>query len=301
MLDTLFQQATAFLDQPHQGFKRSTALAGKIIANVFFEPSTRTRNTFEIAAKHLGAEVIHFNSEHSSVKKGESLIDTLQTLIAMGCHLLVIRHPVSGVLEDIAPQIEPRIGVINAGDGTHAHPTQALLDLFTMLQVFPDLQDKTIAIIGDVRHSRVAHSNLTLLKTFGVRDIRIIAPDWLQLDPDHPQATHGFPCTTDLKSGIHNAHIVYILRLQKERMNQISTQHLSEYPALFEVTPDILKYAHPKAIVMHPGPINRGIEIASAVADGAQSMILKQVYYGIAIRMAALLLALTPSQPEPPV
>ena len=264
--------------------KKSHALKDTTVANLFFEPSTRTRNTFEIAAKNSGASVINVDLENSATKKNESLFDTMQTLAAMPIDLFIVRHQTNGLVHRIATNMR-HVGIINAGDGTNAHPTQALLDMLTIYQHRTDMNKLSVAIVGDITHSRVAHSDIWALIILGVRDIRLIAPPKLQ---QYSYESDVVMCTSDLKKGIQDADVVIILRLQKERMLASNMPNEREYFANYGLTQEKLNLAKPDAIVMHPGPINREVEIASAVADGEQSVILKQVTNGIAVRMAVM-------------
>jgi aspartate carbamoyltransferase catalytic subunit len=265
--------------------KKVPLLRGKTIVNLFFENSTRTRSTFELAAKRLSADVMNFNINTSSASKGESLLDTLHTLESMHTDMFVVRHQESGAAEFIAQHVAPHVSVINAGDGCHAHPTQAMLDMFTIRrhkQHFPDLK---VAIVGDILHSRVARSQIQALATLGVGEIRVIGPKTLL--PKHCE-TLGVHVYHDMKAGLDDVDVVIMLRLQLERMQGALLPSAREYYHCFGLTQDKLQCAKPDAIVMHPGPINRGVEIASDVADGPQSVILEQVTHGIAVRMAVM-------------
>lgn len=284
ILDT----AKGFLPQKGD-IQKIPALSGKIVANVFFEPSTRTLTTFEIAAKKLSADVINFNAQISSIVKGESLVDTMQTLQAMGCDLFVIRHSENGAVQHIADHLAPNTPIINAGDGSHAHPTQALLDMLTIQQHKKDFSQVKIAIVGDVLHSRVARSQIHALKALGVPDIRVIGPKGL-LPPEIDEM--GVQVFHDVEKGIEGVDVVSLLRLQKERMQRALIPDEKAYFEQFGLSTERLKAAKPDAIVMHPGPINRGVEISAEVADGPQSVILQQVRNGVAIRMAVISLAL---------
>lgn len=259
-------------------------LEGKTIANLFFEPSTRTRSTFELASKKLGATVINLDIAQSSTTKGETIKDTFLTMLAMQCEGVVVRHKEAGTAAYLA-SLADGVVVLNAGDGAHAHPTQALLDLLTIRRHKGDLSRLSIAIVGDVLHSRVARSQVHALKAVGVPDIRVVAPAHL-LPPDIKG--WGVDVHTDLKTGVKDVDVIITLRIQYERMVQGLIKDEREYFQHYGIKEDTLKYAKPDAIVMHPGPINREVEIASEVADGAQSLILKQVTYGLAVRMAVL-------------
>ncbi len=262
-------------------------LEGKTVANLFFEPSTRTRSTFELAAKKLGAWVINLDIEQSSTQKGESIKDTFLTMLAMQCDAIVVRHPKEGTAEYLASLDDTR-SVLNAGDGAHAHPTQALLDLLTIRRHKGDVSQLTVAIVGDILHSRVARSQIAGLEAMEVKTLRLVAPEVLM--PKNALSNRA-ECFTDIQKGIEGADVIITLRVQHERMESthIDPDH---YFKTFGITLDRLKYATLGAIVMHPGPINREVEIASEVADSAQSLILKQVTYGLAVRMAVLALLL---------
>lgn len=265
-------------------------LKNKTIANLFFENSTRTRCSFEIAARRLGIDVLNFDISSSSLKKGESLFDTLDYLQAMGVDLFVIRHSETGIPAKAADHLDGRAAVINAGDGVNEHPSQALLDLFTLRNYKPNLKDLKVAIVGDIRHSRVAHSNVYAMAAMGVPDIRLIGPkSLLDFDVQLP----GLSWHTDLIEGIKGVDVVMMLRIQQERMQQAAIPDLQNYFQNYGLTAEKLVYAQGDAIVMHPGPMNREVEISSAVADGPQSVILKQASFGVAMRMAIILELLT--------
>jgi aspartate carbamoyltransferase catalytic subunit len=263
-------------------------LQNKIVANLFFEPSTRTRCSFEIAEKKLGLQVINLDFNTSSTQKGETLLDTIKNLQAMGVDLFVLRHPDNGIPQAIAEQLE-NIAIINAGDGTHEHPTQALLDMLTIQQHKKDFSSLVITIVGDILHSRVAHSNIYALKKLGAKNIRIVAPKNLL-----PKDTKNLGITVfdDLKTAIKDADVIMALRLQKERMKEANIINEAEYAKQYGLTSEILKVAKKNVLIMHPGPINRGVEISSEVADGPHSIIYKQVHNGIAVRMAVLAMLL---------
>ncbi|PCJ32563.1 MAG: aspartate carbamoyltransferase catalytic subunit [Gammaproteobacteria bacterium] len=289
LLTEIMDRAEQFSSISHQQVKKVPLLRGKTIVNLFFENSTRTRTTFELAAKRLSADVINLNISTSATSKGESLLDTLHNLEAMHSDMFVVRHAQSGAAEFIAQHVAPHVSVINAGDGCHAHPTQAMLDMFTIRrhkQHFPDL---CVAIVGDILHSRVARSQIQALAILGVGEIRIIGPQTLL--PAHSDAL-GVHVYHDMEAGLKNVDVIITLRLQQERMQGALLPSAREYFQCYGLTDDKLKIAKPDAIVMHPGPINRGVEIASSVADGPQSVILEQVTHGIAIRMAVMSMAL---------
>ena len=289
LLTEIMDRAEQFSSISGRQVKKVPLLRGKTIMNLFFENSTRTRTTFELAAKRLSADVMNLNINTSATSKGESLLDTLHNLQAMHTDMFVVRHNQSGAAEFIAQHVAPHVSVINAGDGCHAHPTQAMLDMFTIRrhkQHFPDLR---VAIIGDILHSRVARSQIQALSTLGVGEIRVIGPKTL-LPAD--SQTLGVHVYHDLEAGLQGVDVIITLRLQFERMQGALLPSAYEYFASYGLTEEKLKLAKPDAIVMHPGPINRGVEIESAVADGPQSVILEQVTHGIAVRMAVMSMAL---------
>ena len=284
LLLKLLDTAESFVDRDG-GARKVPLFRGRTVVNFFFEPSTRTRSTFELAAKRLSADVMNFHADTTAVRKGESLVDTIRNIQAMGADMFVIRHPDSGAAAFIADHVEDDVCVINAGDGRHAHPTQALLDVFTIRRRKPDFSSLGVAIVGDVLHSRVARSEIAALKTLGVRDVRLVAPRTLT-----PRCVEELGVRTfrDLESGLEGVDVIIILRLQKERMQGSFIPSENEYYFCYGITTGRLKRAKPDAIVMHPGPINRGVEISSEVADGPQSVILDQVNYGVTVRMAVM-------------
>ncbi|MFT5131741.1 MAG: aspartate carbamoyltransferase catalytic subunit [Gammaproteobacteria bacterium] len=284
LLDIL-DHAESFAGVGNRPVKKVPLLRGKTIVNLFFEPSTRTRTTFELAAKRLSADVLNINIAHSSASKGESLQDTLRTLEAMHCDMFVVRHNSSGAAHFIAKQVSPRIRIINAGDGNHAHPTQAMLDMFTIRRHKADFSTLKVAIIGDILHSRVARSEIHALTTLGVNEVRVIAP--LTLLPAQVE-TLGVHVFHDMAKGLEDVDVIIMLRLQRERMRSALLPSEQEYFYSYGLTEEKLKFAKDDAIVMHPGPINRGVEIDTQVADGEHSVILQQVSHGIAIRMAVM-------------
>jgi aspartate carbamoyltransferase catalytic subunit len=265
--------------------KKVPLLRGRSIFNLFFEPSTRTRTTFEIAAKRLSADVINLNIASSSQTKGETLLDTVANLAAMNADMFVVRHSQSGAAHLIARHVGPHIHVVNAGDGRHAHPTQALLDMFTIRHYKGEFSRLRVAIVGDVLHSRVARSEIHALTTLGVPEVRVIGPR--TLIPAQVERL-GVRVFHDMSEGLREADVVMMLRLQNERMDGALLPSAQEYFSCYGLTAKKLGLAKPDAIVMHPGPMNRGVEIESAVADGAQSVILPQVTFGIAVRMAVM-------------
>jgi aspartate carbamoyltransferase catalytic subunit len=265
--------------------KKVPLLRGKSVFNVFFEPSTRTRTTFEIAAKRLSADVINLNVTVSSQSKGESLLDTVDNLSAMHADMFVVRHGASGAPHFIARHVAPDIHVINAGDGRHSHPTQGLLDMYTIRHYKKDFSNLRVAIVGDVLHSRVARSQIHALATLGCPEIRVIGPKTLL--PAHVEQL-GVHVFHDMRQGLKDVDVVTMLRLQNERMQGALLPSAQEFYKYYGLTDDKLALAKPDAIVLHPGPMNRGVEIDSSVADGKQSVILPQVTFGIAIRMAVM-------------
>lgn len=285
ILDT----AESFISVSDQQVRKVPLLRGKTVVNLFFEASTRTLTTFELAAKRLSADVLKINVSTSSTVKGESLLDMLRNLEAMQCDMFVVRHSDSGAAHLIAQHVAPHISVINAGDGRHAHPTQALLDMFTIRRHKKEFAPLTVAIVGDIMNSRVARSQIHALTTLGVSELRVIAPKTLIPTQVENLGVHVYH---DLEAGIRNADVVIMLRLQKERMQGALLPSEQEYFQTFGLTEEKLKLAKPDAIVMHPGPINRGVEIESDVADGPQSVILEQVTNGIAVRMAVMSMVL---------
>jgi aspartate carbamoyltransferase catalytic subunit len=285
ILNQILDTAESFVGVAEREVKKVPLLRGKTVCNIFFENSTRTRTTFEIAAKRLSADVINLNVGTSSQSKGETILDTVDNLIAMHADMFVIRHAQSGAAHFIARHVAPHIRVINAGDGRHAHPTQGLLDVFTIRRYKPDMHNLRVAIVGDVLHSRVARSEIHALTTLGVPEVRVIGPKTL-LPQDVERL--GVRVYHDMNAGLKDVDVVMMLRLQNERMNGALLPSAQEYFKCYGLTPEKLALAKPDAIVMHPGPMNRGVEIDSAVADGAQSVILPQVTYGIAVRMAVM-------------
>ena len=292
-IEEILDLAESFAGVNDKTIKKVPLLRGHTVVNLFFESSTRTRSTFELAAKRLSADVLNIDVEHSA--KGESLLDTVANLQAMQCDLFVLRHPEAGAAHQVARHVAEGVHVINAGDGDHAHPTQALLDLFTMRRHKPDFGNRTVAIVGDLRHSRVARSEIHALHALGVGEIRAVAPPALQFVEVEALGVRPFD---DLDAGLADADIVVMLRVQRERMEDALLPSPGEYFAAWGLTPERLALARPDAIVMHPGPTNRGVEIDSAVADGPQSVILEQVTNGIAVRMAVMAL-ITGTAPRP--
>jgi len=281
ILDT----AGSFLSVNDRDVKKVPLLRGKSVFNLFFENSTRTRTTFEIAAKRLSADVINLDIARSSTAKGETLLDTVANLSAMHADMFVVRHSESGAPYLIAQHCAPHVHVVNAGDGRHAHPTQGLLDMYTIRHYKKDFHDLTVAIVGDLVHSRVARSDIHALTTLGVREVRAVGPKTL-VPGDMREM--GVRVCHDMAEGIRDADVIIMLRLQNERMSGGMLPSAQEFSKSYGLTTAKLALARPDAIVMHPGPINRGVEIDSAVADGRQSVILPQVTFGIAVRMAVM-------------
>lgn len=285
LLVNILDAAESFTSVKAQQVKKVPLLRGKAIINLFFEPSTRTRNTFELAAKRLSADTLNVNISASATSKGETLLDMLHNLEAMHCDMFVVRHAQSGAAHFIAQHVAPHISVINAGDGSHAHPTQAMLDMFTIRRHKGAFADLKVAIVGDILHSRVARSQIHALTTLGVTEVRVIGPKTLIPDDTASLGVHIYH---DIWEGLRDVDVVIMLRLQKERMSGALLPSEHEYFKLYGLSPEKLAIAKPDAIVMHPGPINRGVEISSEVADGPQSVILEQVSNGIAVRMAVM-------------
>lgn len=285
MLTEILDTADSFLEVGARAVKKVPLMRGMTVCNVFFENSTRTRTTFELAAKRLSADVITLNVSTSSTSKGETLTDTLRTLEAMAADMFVVRHADSGAAHFIAEYVSPNVAIINGGDGRHSHPTQGMLDMLTIRRHKGDFTKLKVAIVGDILHSRVARSNMLALKTLGCPDIRVIAPKTL-LPVGLEQ--YGVNVYTDINEGLKDVDVIIMLRLQRERMQGGLLPSEGEFYRLYGLTEQRLALAHPEAIIMHPGPINRGVEIDSLVADCPRSMILNQVTYGIAIRMAVL-------------
>ncbi|QCK87639.1 aspartate carbamoyltransferase catalytic subunit [Phreatobacter aquaticus] len=278
----LLDLAEEFVTLNRQVEKKRTSLRGRTQINLFFEASTRTQSSFELAGKRLGADVMNMSVAQSSIKKGETLIDTALTLNAMHPDILIMRHAASGAVELLAKKVD--CSVVNAGDGTHEHPTQALLDALTIRRNKGRIERLTVAICGDILHSRVARSNIILLNAMQAR-VRAVGPSTLL--PAEAERL-GVEVHRDMKTGLKDADIVMMLRLQRERMNGSFVPSVQEYFHFFGLDDVKLRYAKPDALVMHPGPMNRGVEISTSVADGAQSLIREQVEMGVAVRMAVL-------------
>ncbi|HLW05159.1 MAG TPA: aspartate carbamoyltransferase catalytic subunit [Azoarcus sp.] len=290
ILTEILDIATPFTEVAERDVKKLPVLRGKSIFNLFFENSTRTRTTFEIAAKRLSADVVNLNVSTSSASKGESLLDTVDNLCAMQADMFVVRHAASGAPFLIAQHLfahgRKDIHVINAGDGRHAHPTQGLLDMYTIRHFKGDFTNLSVAIVGDVLHSRVARSQIAALKTLGVPDLRVIGPKTLL--PATLEQYTGLRVFHNMDEGLRGVDVVMMLRLQNERMNGALLPTPQEFYKSWGLTSERLALANSDAIVMHPGPMNRGVEIDSAVADGSQAVILNQVTFGIAVRMAVM-------------
>jgi aspartate carbamoyltransferase catalytic subunit len=280
----ILDAASGFKDVILRDIKKVPTMRGRTIVNLFFEPSTRTRTSFELAAKRLSTDVINFSAPTSSVVKGETLIDTARTVQALGADTMVIRHPSSGVLHQLAENIEA--SVINAGDGMNEHPTQALLDAFTMRERKGGFNGLEVAIVGDIIHSRVAKSNIYCLKKLGA-NVRLIGPPTLL--PDRAREL-GVGVFYNMDEGLRGADVVMVLRIQMERQGRGYFPSTDEYFRYWGLTAERLELARRDAIVMHPGPMNRGIEITSSIADGPRSVILEQVTNGLAVRMAVMYL-----------
>jgi aspartate carbamoyltransferase catalytic subunit len=285
VIHQILDTAGTFLSVNDREVKKVPLLRGKSVFNLFFENSTRTRTTFEIAAKRLSADVLNLDIARSSTAKGETLLDTVANLSAMHADMFVVRHGESGAPYLIAEHCAPHVHVVNAGDGRHAHPTQGLLDMYTIRHYKQDFRNLTVAIVGDIVHSRVARSDIHALNILGVPEIRAVGPKTL-VPGDLREM--GVRVCHDMAEGVRGADVIIMLRLQNERMSGGMLPSAGEFFKNFGLTPEKLALAKPDAIVMHPGPINRGVEISSSVADGKQSVILPQVTFGIAVRMAVM-------------
>ena len=285
-LELLLQRAQELVGHAQGGIGTRHALAGKAVCTLFFEPSTRTRSSFSLAAQRLGADLLSFDASTSSTTKGEADIDTLKTLEAMGVHAFVVRHKRDGAVAELAAAAAPGTVLLNAGDGRSNHPTQGLLDMLTLRQAKgADFSRLKVAIVGDVKHSRVARSDLHALRTLGCGEIRVCGPASLLPDDD---TLRGCTVTDDLDAALDGVDAAMMLRLQRERMAEGLVASIGDYHRDYGLTDSRLARAAPDAIVMHPGPMNRGVEITDAVADGPQSRVLRQVANGVAVRMAVL-------------
>ncbi|HVI25946.1 MAG TPA: aspartate carbamoyltransferase catalytic subunit [Xanthomonadaceae bacterium] len=286
VLVRLLERAQELLPHAHGGSDLREVLAGKAVCTLFFEPSTRTRSSFLLAAQRLGADTLVFDASTSSTSKGETATDTLKTIEAMGVHGFVVRHKVDGAVAALAEVAAPGTALLNAGDGRSAHPTQGLLDMLTLRQAKgEDFSRLKVLIVGDVRHSRVARSDLHALRTLGVGEIRVCGPESL-LPQDDTLA--GCVVGDDFDAALEGVDAVMMLRLQRERMVEGLVSSLDGYHADYGLTAARLRRAAPDAVVLHPGPMNRGVEITDEVADGPQSLVLRQVANGVAVRMAVL-------------
>ena len=285
LLERLLDRAEPYARAAEAGVKKDPLLTGRTVVNLFFENSTRTRTTFELAATRLSADVVNLQVAASSTAKGETLLDTLKTLEAMQADMFVIRHEASGAAHFFAEHAAPGVAILNAGDGRHAHPTQALLDAFTIRRHRPRIDGLSIAIVGDIVHSRVARSNIHCLRTLGCTDLRVVGPPTLL---PAGIAELGVQVEHDLMRGLDGADVVILLRLQKERMVGTFLPSLGEFHRDYGLTRERLAKLKPDLLVMHPGPINRGVEIEGEVAYGGQSLILDQVKNGVAVRMAVM-------------
>lgn len=285
-LTQLLDDAERFVSPVGGEVVRSDSLAGRTVANLFFEPSTRTRASFDLAGKRLGADVLNLDVNTSSRKKGESILDTIHTLQAMRVDIMVVRDASSGVPAYIARNVNDQLSILNAGEADVSHPTQGLLDLLTIRQRLGRFEDLTVAIVGDIAHSRVARSAAQGLHTLGVGELRLISPPPLAPDPDEmPYAK----ILNNLEDGLRNANVVMALRIQRERIGNLDgIPGIDEYFANYGISSERMRVAAPNAIVMHPGPMNRGIEIESTLADSPSSVITQQVGNGVAVRMAVL-------------
>lgn len=288
-LENIIAKAMTYFDDAGR-LINTDELVGKTVMNLFFENSTRTRTTFEAAQKRLGANVLNLDIARSSTNKGETLRDTLWNLEAMSADMFVVRHGASGAAHFMATEVTPNVAIINAGDGWHAHPTQAMLDMLTIYrEADKPFDELSVAIIGDIKHSRVARSNISALTTLGVPDIRVIAPKTLL-----PKGIERYGVTVfeNVDKGVADVDVIIGLRIQNERIGSPLLPSTSEYYKMYGISESRVALAKPNALVMHPGPMNRGVEIASGVADGSQSVILKQVNNGIAVRMAVMAMAM---------
>ncbi len=286
LLQALLDQAEAYLTEPGALPTRGDALKGRTVGNLFFEPSTRTRASFDLAGRRLGADVLNLDVNTSSRKKGESILDTIYTLEAMQVDVMVVRDASDGVPAYIARNVKDHVSVLNAGESDRSHPTQGLLDLLTIRQHRADFENLSVAIVGDIQHSRVAMSASEALHTMGIGELRLISPPALAPDP---KRFPGSIIVDNLADGLKDADVVMALRIQRERIGNLDgIPGIDEYFANYGISHDNMKHAKPDAIVMHPGPMNRGIEIEGTLADGPQSVIARQVTNGVAVRMAVL-------------
>jgi aspartate carbamoyltransferase catalytic subunit len=285
ILTQILDTAEGFAGVNDRTIKKVPLLRGTTVANLFFENSTRTRTAFELAAKRLSADILNVDLVTSSTTKGESLLDTLQVLEALQCDMFIVRHPDSGAAHFIARHVSPSVHIINGGDGQHSHPTQGMLDMFTIRRHKGDFANLCVVIIGDIRHSRVARSDISALVKLGAGEVRIVGPR--TLIPAEVESL-GVKIYPSIDKALVGADVIMGLRLQKERMRTATVPSSGEFYRTYGLSPERLALAKPDALIMHPGPTNRGVEIASSVADGKQSVILEQVTYGIAVRMAVM-------------
>lgn len=296
ILTRILDTAESFAGVGERAVKKVPLLRGTTIVNLFFEASTRTRTTFELAAKRLSADLLNINISTSATSKGESLLDTLRNLEAMQSDMFIVRHAESGAADFIARSVAPHVSVINAGDGRHAHPTQAMLDMFTIRRYKQRFEHLKVAIVGDLLHSRVARSQIHALNILGVPEVRVVAPATLMPVGVDALGVHPYH---DMDRGLKNVDVVIMLRLQQERMRHGLLPSEHEYFQRFGLTARRLRAASPDVMVMHPGPLNRGVEIDSEIADGRHSVILQQVTYGIAVRMAVMSMAMSRHREAP--
>jgi aspartate carbamoyltransferase catalytic subunit len=286
LLTALLDEAEKYLTAPGALPARSQSLAGRTIGNLFFEPSTRTRASFDLAGRRLGADVLNLDVNTSSRKKGESILDTIHTLEAMHVDVMVVRDASDGVPAYIARNVEDHVSVLNAGESDVSHPTQGLLDLLTIRQHSADFKNMVVAIVGDIQHSRVAMSASEALQTMGVGELRLVSPPALAPDVNK---FPGARIVDNIADGLKEADVVMALRIQRERIGNLDgVPGIDEYFSHYGISHENMKHAKPDAIVMHPGPMNRGIEIEGTLADGPRSVITKQVTNGVAVRMAVL-------------
>ncbi len=293
ILTQILDTAEGFTGVNDRKIRQVPLMRGKTVANLFFENSTRTRTAFELATKRLSADILNVDLVTSSTSKGESLLDTLNVLEALQCDMFIVRHSDSGAAHFIARHVSPEINIINGGDGQHSHPTQGMLDMFTIRRHKGDFSKLCVVIIGDIKHSRVARSDIAALVTLGAGEIRVVGPRTLMPADIESLGVVIYPT---VESALKDADVIMGLRLQKERMKSATVPSAGEFYRTYGLSPERLKLAKPDALVMHPGPTNRGVEIAGSVADGKQSVILEQVTYGIAIRMAVMSIVMGNSQ-----
>ena len=294
-IEAILDTAVSLKEISDRDIKKVPTLRGKTVVNLFYEPSTRTRTSFEIAAKRLSADTINISASTSSTTKGETLADTARNLEAMRPDAIIVRHPSSGACSVLARHVS--CPIINAGDGCHEHPTQALLDCLTIREHRGSIAGLTVAIVGDLLHSRVGRSNVHALRALGAR-VRLVGPPTL-LPPGF--ASLGAELHTRLADGVRDADVVMMLRLQRERQSANYFPSLEEYSQYYCLTEDVVRLARPDVIIMHPGPLNRGLEIATSVADGPYSVIMEQVTNGLAVRMAVLYMLIARNRSEEPV